>query len=121
MAVINKKSNADPGDICRLAVQLGVSNATAAVLINRGINSEEIGRQFLDCDDSLLNDPFDMLGMYEAVDLISEAVEEGRRITIYGDYDVDGITSVCILYKYLKSIGARVNCYIPNPLQRATE
>lgn len=114
MAVINKKSNADPGDICRLAVQLGVSNATAAVLINRGINSEEIGRQFLDCDDSLLNDPFDMLGMYEAVDLISEAVEEGRRITIYGDYDVDGITSVCILYKYLKSIGARVNCYIPN-------
>ena len=114
MAVINKKSIADPQDICRLAVGLGVSNATAAVLINRGINSEEIGRQFLDCDDSCVNDPFEMLGMYEAVALIDEAIEEQKRITIYGDYDVDGITSVCILYKYLKSIGARVNCYIPN-------
>ncbi len=114
MAIINKKSIADPQDICRLAVELGVSNATAAVLINRGIDNEEIGRQFLDCDDSALNDPFEMLGMYEATALIDEAIEEEKRITIYGDYDVDGITSTCILYKYLKSIGAKVNCYIPN-------
>lgn len=114
MPVINKKSNADPQMICRLAVQLGISNAAAAVLINRGIDSEEDGRRFLDCDDSLLNDPFEMLGMYEAIDLINEAIDEEKRITIYGDYDVDGITSVCILYKYLKSTGAKVNCYIPN-------
>lgn len=114
MPIINKKSSADPQSICTLAVQLGISNATAAVLINRGIDSEEAGKRFLDCDDSLLNDPFEMLGMYEAVDLISEVIEEQRRITIYGDYDVDGITSVCILYKYLKSAGAKVNCYIPN-------
>lgn len=114
MPIINKKSIADPQSICTLAVQLGISNAAAAVLINRGIDSEEAGRRFLDCDDSLLNDPFEMLGMYEAVDLINEAIEEQRRITIYGDYDVDGITSVCILYKYLKSLGAKVNCYIPN-------
>lgn len=114
MAVINKKCKAEPSEILELAVQLGISNATAAVLVNRGVNSEEIGRQFLDCDDSLINDPFEMLGMYEAVDFINEAVELGRPITIYGDYDVDGITSVSILYRYLKSIGAVVNCYIPN-------
>lgn len=114
MPIINKKSIAEPQSICTLAVQLGISNAAAAVLINRGIDSEEAGKRFLDCDDSLLNDPFEMLGMYEAVDLINESIEEQRRITIYGDYDVDGITSVCILYKYLKSVGARVNCYIPN-------
>lgn len=114
MAKINKKCQADPGEICRLAIELGVSNATAAVLLNRGINSEEIGRQFLDCDDSVINDPFDMLGMYEAVDFINEAIENEKQITIYGDYDVDGVTSSCIMYKYLKSLGANVNCYIPN-------
>ena len=114
MAIINKKCIAEPDDICRLAVELGISNATAAVLINRGIDSEEIGRQFLDCDDSVVNDPFLMLGMYEAVDFITEAIEDKRKITIYGDYDVDGITSVSILYRYLKSAGADINCYIPN-------
>ncbi len=114
MAIINKKCKADPEEIVNLAIELGISNATAAVLLNRGINSEEIGRQFLDCDDSAVNDPFLMLGMYEAVDFINEAIEEERKIVIYGDYDVDGITSSCILYKYLKSVGAFVNCYIPN-------
>ncbi len=114
MAIINKKCNADPRDIVNLALELGVSNATAAVLINRGINSEEIGRRFLDCDDSMVNDPFLMLGMYEAVDFINEAIEENRHIVIYGDYDVDGITSSAIMYRYLKSLGANVNCYIPN-------
>ncbi len=114
MAIINKKCKADPEDICLLAVKLGISNAAAAVLLNRGINSEEIGRQFLDCGDSVIHDPFEMLGMYEAVDLINEAVEDGRQITIYGDYDVDGITSTTILFRYLRSIGANVNCYIPN-------
>ena len=114
MAIINKKCIAEPDDICRLAVELGISNATAAVLINRGIDSEEIGRQFLDCDDSVVNDPFLMLGMYEAVDFLTEAIEDKRKITIYGDYDVDGITSVSILYRYLKSAGADINCYIPN-------
>lgn len=114
MAIINKKCKAEPAEICRLAAELGISNATAAVLINRGIDSEEIGRQFLDCDDSVINDPFLMLGMYEAVDFLSEAIEEGRKITIYGDYDVDGITSASILYRYLRSAGADINCYIPN-------
>ena len=83
MAIINKKCIAEPDDICRLAVELGISNATAAVLINRGIDSEEIGRQFLDCDDSVVNDPFLMLGMYEAVDFLTEAIEDKRKITIY--------------------------------------
>lgn len=114
MAVINKKCKAEPAQICALAAELGISNATAAVLINRGIDNEEIGRQFLDCDDSAVNDPFLMLGMYEAVDLLSEAIENGRRITIYGDYDVDGITSASILYRYLRTVGADINCYIPN-------
>lgn len=114
MAVINKKCNADPTQICALAAELGISNATAAVLINRGIDSEEAGRQFLDCDDSVINDPFLMLGMYEAVDFLTEAIDEGKKITIYGDYDVDGITSTSILYRYLRSAGADINCYIPN-------
>ena len=48
------------------------------------------------------------------MDFLTEAIEDKRKITIYGDYDVDGITSVSILYRYLKSAGADINCYIPN-------
>ena len=113
MAFIRIKETAHPTDVVQLAAETGISNAVAAVLLNRGICTVE------DCDrffssDAATHDPFEMLGMYEAVDLISEAVETGRRIVLYGDYDVDGVTSVCILYQYLTTLGANVTWYIPD-------
>ena len=113
MAFIRIKETAHPTDVVQLAAETGISNAVAAVLLNRGICTVE------DCDrffssDAATHDPFEMLGMYEAVDLISEAVEIGKRIVLYGDYDVDGVTSVCILYQYLTTLGANVTWYIPD-------
>ncbi len=61
-----------------------------------------------------LHDPFLLLGMREAVERIERAVSDGELIYIYGDYDVDGITSCAILMKYFERIGARCNYYIPN-------
>lgn len=61
-----------------------------------------------------LHDPFLLLGMREAVDRIELALERDELIYIYGDYDVDGITSCAILMKYFEKLGARCNYYIPN-------
>ena len=114
MAFIREKLTAAPADVCQLAAEMGVANVTAAVLLNRGIRTAEEGERFLFCKGLEPHDPFEMLGMYEAVDLITEAVEEERQIALYGDYDVDGVTSVCIMYQYLTALGAHVQWYIPD-------
>jgi single-stranded-DNA-specific exonuclease len=62
----------------------------------------------------MLCNPFDMKDMEKAVSRIDKALKSNEKITVYGDYDVDGVTSVCTLYLYLKSLGARVEYYIPN-------
>ena len=62
----------------------------------------------------MLCDPLSMRDMRRAVERIQKAVDSGEKITVYGDYDVDGVTSVCTLYLYLKSKGADVDYYIPN-------
>ena len=62
---------------------------------------------------SALHDPYEMLDMGRAVTRIFEALSKRERITVYGDYDVDGVTSVTLLYTYLSSLGADVDYYIP--------
>lgn len=62
----------------------------------------------------MLCNPFEMKDVEAGVRRIMAAVERGEQITIYGDYDVDGVTSVCTLYLYLKSVGANINYYIPH-------
>ena len=62
----------------------------------------------------MLRNPFDMADMMRGVQRIKKALDEKEKITVYGDYDVDGVTSVCTLYLYLKSLGANVEYYIPN-------
>ena len=75
--------SADPSLLSFLASELGVSVTTAAVLYNRHFDSVDDARVFLDCNEELRNDPFLMYGMYEATDLINEAVESGQKITIF--------------------------------------
>ena len=93
---------------------LGLHPVVARLLYNRGYQDIPSAKSFLYMESEILCNPFDMLGIDAAVDRIYRAVESGELITIYGDYDVDGVTSVCTLYLYLQSIGARVNYYIPN-------
>lgn len=97
-----------------LSMNIGVEYPTAALLSARGYGDEESAMHFLKKDCSVLYDPYLLKDMDKAVMRIIDAVDSCEKITVYGDYDVDGITSVCNLYNYLKSIGADVDYYIPN-------
>jgi len=96
---------------------LDVPGIISEILITRGITTPEAAYRFFRPDWKHLNDPFLMKDMHKAVDRIVAALENRERILIYGDYDVDGITSVSELYLFLKERGADLLFYIPDRLQ----
>lgn len=100
-----------------LSSALKISNVTAQLLVNRGITGPEEAQQFLTCSFSGTYDPFLLKDMDKAVLRVKRAIERKEKILVYGDYDVDGITSVAILYTALKNLGASADPYIPNRLE----
>jgi len=86
------------------------------VLVNRGISDEKQLSSFLSPKLSSLLDPFLMKDMEEAVSLLLEAVRDRTSITVYGDYDADGLTATALLVHFLTSLGIPVSHYIPNRL-----
>lgn len=96
-----------------LAEELELCLPTAELLCLRGYDTPEKARAFLNKSTELLHDPFLMKDMREASERILEAVHKQEKIVIYGDYDVDGVTSVSSLVLYLRKIGALVDYYIP--------
>ncbi|MFN8008474.1 MAG: single-stranded-DNA-specific exonuclease RecJ [Terriglobia bacterium] len=106
-------ANPDPGRIRTLAHSLNLSGTIARLLVNRGITDPEQGLRFLQPTMDSLPDPFLMRDMPEAVDRILAGIERGEKMLIYGDYDVDGTTSVVILRKALEMLGAQVSYHIP--------
>ncbi len=98
----------------RLSAELGIEPLVAQLLINRGYRDAKSAGEFLRMEKEMLCNPFDMKDMDKAVERIKRAVDGKERITVYGDYDVDGVTSVCTLCLYLRSKGASVDYYIPN-------
>ena len=99
------------GEISRA---LGINPIVAELLYSRGYTDHKSCSSFIRMENEIFRNPFDMADMEPAVKRINKAVRNGEKITIFGDYDVDGVTSVCTLYLYLKSRGARVEYYIPN-------
>ena len=95
------------------AAELGVSEIFAVLLRNRGYATAEEARRFLRFETSDFHDPYLLNDIELAIDRIKRAVSAGERICIYGDYDVDGVTSVSMLYLYLKDLGADVMIKIP--------
>lgn len=98
--------------VSALARKEKISPVCAALLLNRGVDEENI-KSFFEADRKTLFDPFCMKDMEKAVKRIEKAICEKEKITVYGDYDVDGITSVAMLTKYLKKRGAVCTYYIP--------
>lgn len=94
--------------------KLGVEEPVAQILWQRGIRSMEDGRDFFKSTLDDLHDPFLMKGMVVAVERIQEALEEGQKILVYGDYDVDGTTAVTTLYDFLSTFYENVDYYIPD-------
>ena len=97
--------------------QARVSPLLAQILVARGIDNAEHASRFLDAKLTALHDPASLPGIIEAADRIIAALKGGRRITIYGDYDVDGVTATSLLWHCLKLAGARVDYYIPSRLE----
>ena len=97
-----------------LAAALGVGTLTAGLLEARGYRDVGSALRFLRMEEEMLHSPMLLRDMDKAVARIAEALKAHERIVIYGDYDVDGVTSVSILYLYLTARGADVGYYIPN-------
>jgi len=106
----------DESRVRGLSGALNVAPLTAQVLIARGYESAEQALTFLNTSLTDLHEPDKLPGAAEAADRIVAAVKAGRRITIYGDYDVDGMTSTSILWHCLKLASATVEYYIPSRL-----
>ena len=101
----------DKGITDKLIKETGLSPFICRILASRGITSRSDAELFF--NSSEFGDPLDILDMDKAVSTINEAVESGARITVYGDYDCDGVTSTYMLYSYLEALGAEVSWYIP--------
>ncbi len=96
--------------------ELGICQPTVQLLLNRGCGTPGSCVDFLEKKTEQLHDPFLMKDMEKAASHILEVARSGKKIVIYGDYVVEEVTSVSILYMYLRSIGAMVGYYIPSRL-----
>jgi single-stranded-DNA-specific exonuclease len=94
--------------------ELGVSRTLASVLVNRGAADPETAARFLRPSLAQLHDPLAMRGMTDAVFTVARAVREGRRILIWGDYDVDGVTGTVLLVDFLRRHTPAVSYHIPH-------
>ena len=101
-------------EIRELAQGLQMSELCAKLLYNRGFRTLEQAERFLKNEESQLHDPFLLKDADLAVKRIRLSLERHEKTVIYGDYDVDGVTAVSVLYLYLKSLGADVSYYIPS-------
>jgi single-stranded-DNA-specific exonuclease len=102
------------GRSAQLAQSLKVSPLLAQVLINRGITDAQSASAFLRPKLTQLIDPAQMPGIEQAIHRLKHAIKKKEKITVYGDYDVDGITGVSILWQVLKLLDANVDFYIPH-------
>ena len=109
------KSTDSEKEIKALSKELNVCSTTASLLVSRDIKSFEAAKTFFRPSLDHLHDPFLMKDMDKAVKRIFEAIKNDEKILIYGDYDVDGTTSVALVCKYLKSNSTnQISTYIPD-------
>jgi len=97
-----------------LAGELGIEWPLAQLLIQRNITTYQEAREFFRPDLKNLHDPFLMKNMDVAVQRIEEAIQNGEKVMIYGDYDVDGTTAVALVYSYFKDYFREIDYYIPD-------
>jgi len=95
----------------------GLAPVVAQLLVSRGVYSSEDASAFLDTKLANLRDPQELPGIPRATELLLAAIESGTPITIYGDYDADGMTSAAILVNGLRLLKADVGYYVPNRLE----
>ena len=108
------KELGDVAVVKRLANELGVSVPLAHLMTQRGIMTREEAISFFEPKLTDLHDPFLMKDMSNAVERLTSAINKNEKILIYGDYDVDGITAVSLVYSFLEEQTSNVEYYIPD-------
>ena len=108
------KPKPDSKKTANLATELGVDKAIAELLLQRGIESFEAAKTFFRPSWSDLHDPFLMKDMDKAVARIEQALKSNEQILVFGDYDVDGTSSVALMASYLETKSTQISTYIPD-------
>ncbi|MDX5346650.1 MAG: single-stranded-DNA-specific exonuclease RecJ [Hymenobacteraceae bacterium] len=108
------KDEAAPEVVNNLAEQLHISPTLAAVLCMRGVCTFEEAKAFFRPSLEDLHDPFLMKDMDKAIDRLLTAIHHQEKVLVYGDYDVDGTTSVALVYDFLSAFVPQIDFYIPN-------
>ena len=109
-----KRDGLDKDKLKVLMEGLSIDKLTATILLNRGLSTIEEGKYFLEAGTDKLFDSYLMKDMKKAVKRMVKAITKKEKITIYGDYDCDGVSSTSILIKALERCGANFNYHIPN-------
>ena len=108
------KPKPDSKQIANLATELGVDKAIAELLLQRGIEDFDAAKTFFRPSWSDLHDPFLMKDMDKAVVRIKDAIKNNEQILVFGDYDVDGTSSVALMASYLETKSTQISTYIPD-------
>ncbi|MBS7298831.1 MAG: single-stranded-DNA-specific exonuclease RecJ [Eubacteriales bacterium] len=109
-----KNRGIDLEELKAFSEQYNLPPVISTILFNRGIKDGNAAKLFIQKPLSGVHNPLDLPDMPVAAKRIAEAIKNNEKIVVYGDYDVDGITSVVLMYSYLKSEGADVDYYIPD-------
>jgi len=107
----------DKNRVVEMSKKFQISPLTAIILYNRGIHEDDAIARFLSKDLGSTHDPYLLKDMEKAAERIRRARDNHEKVTIYGDYDADGITSIAILYKHLSEMGIDVSYYVPDRIQ----
>ncbi|WP_281164841.1 single-stranded-DNA-specific exonuclease RecJ [Liquorilactobacillus sicerae] len=104
----------EDGQVKSLAQELSISDLLAKLLIERGIKTKAAATVFLTPTVAQIDDPFKLHDLKKAVNRLQQAIAQQESITVYGDYDVDGITATSVMYEALEQLGAKVDYYVPD-------
>ena len=108
------REKADPKNVASLSKEININPTLANMLVNRGVDSFQKAKEFFRPDLDKLHDPMLMKDMDKAVSRLALAIKNEEKILVYGDYDVDGTTSVAMMYGYLSRFYPYVDFYIPD-------
>ncbi|UJP66006.1 single-stranded-DNA-specific exonuclease RecJ [Mongoliitalea daihaiensis] len=108
------REKADESAVQSLSREINVNPTLANMLVNRGVHNFQIAKEFFRPDLDKLHDPFLMKDMDRAVERLKLAINRKEKILVYGDYDVDGTTSVALMYGFLNRFYSRLEFYIPD-------
>lgn len=108
------KPEAEAGKVSDLAAKININSFLASILVQRGIESFEQAKAYFRPQITQLHDPFLMKDMQKAVDRITMAIQQKERILVYGDYDVDGTTSVALVFDFLSHLHPHIDYYVPD-------